>query len=370
MEAVPAGEFGTEAWDAFVGGADGAWFYHRHEWIEYQLARRRDLGGRSLAFAVLRDGRPVAAVPVGIEEDGRDGGSVRIGVEGEPCWSPAISTALTDGERDDVLRFVMDETDRLAAVHRAVSSRWRVSAIARGYEEYLPSFLAATTRSGYTDVSLCTRVVDLRGGEEAVRRGMSKGHRAAVTRARRQFTTEVESGSSPSFDAYVTLHRAIAGARARPVETYELMRQWLQEGRGALVVACEEGIPIGFVYLMIDGAASYYASTAVHDDHRGDPVGHLMLADAMAWLGRMGVVRFEVGLQQFPGVPFDRPDAKELGITRFKQGFGGRLLPWVVREKYYDPTAWRQVTEHRLDDLDDGWIGPSDVASTDASGPA
>ena len=52
-------------------------------------------------------------------------------------------------------------------------------------------------------------------------------------------------------------------------------------------------------------------------------------------MSERGFELYELGLQQFGELPYDAPSAKDLGLARFKRGFGGILRPLVTREKTF-----------------------------------
>jgi len=177
---------------------------------------------------------------------------------------------------------------------------------------------------------------------------VTKGHRSAISSIRRTVDVHVESTGSVSFPDYVALHRRLAGTSVRPPATYDMMQEWLATGHGALVVASSGTRRVGFAYLLLDGEGALYASAAVEPEFADRPVGHAVQDEAIGWLGRHGFTRYELGLQQFPGVPLDHPSTKELGIAKFKRGFGGRLAPLAVMEKYYDDRRWRELWSERM----------------------
>ena len=151
------------------------------------------------------------------------------------------------------------------------------------------------------------------------------------------------------FPAYRAMHALAAGRVTRPPGTFDLMEAWLATSAGALVRAVKDGTAVGFMYLILHGESAYYASAANHPDYGDDPVGHVLHAAAIDWLRDCGLRRYELGLQQFGPLPYNLPSGKDLGIARFKRGFGGQTVPLLVREKWYSPLAYQRTTAERTE---------------------
>jgi hypothetical protein len=346
VEVIDAGEIGDASWDELCTDAVGAWFWHTSRWRAYTVAYRPTLESQSLAFVVVDAGRPVALVPLMVEKLDGEGGQ-RFSFGGDACWSPVLVAGTEPSRARVALREALQHVDDLAADHDVDSVALRLSPLGNGFDDHLSEFLVATARAGYADVSLCSQVIDLDDRPEGLRVAMSKGHRADITRGRRTLETAVVTGADAAadFSAYRAMHALAAGRVTRPPATFDLMETWLATGGAALARATKDGEPVGFSYLLLHGAGAYYASAANHPDHGQDPIGHVLHAAAIGWLRERGIRRYEVGLQQFGPLPHDAPSAKDLGISRFKRGFGGRTVPLPVREKWYSADAYlRTVT--------------------------
>lgn len=335
MDFTPVDESLEAGWDDFCTEASGAWFWHKRAWRSYTLAYRPQAHSRSLAFAVRDGGRLVGAVPLMLEEHDD---SARFSFGGGPCWAPAVAPDLPPHRLERVLTGMFAHVDELAAAHGVSSATWRLTPLANGWTSYLPFFLAATTRAGYVDVSLTSSVVDVSRPFAEIRTQMSKGHRAALTSgARLGLSAVVHTGAdaAPAFDAYRRLHAKAAGRVTRPAETFEMMRDWLVAGDGALVQADLHGEAIGFAYLNLDGRRAYYTSGANDPEIGQLPIGQALQGAALEWLSSAGFQLYELGLQQFGELPYDSPSGKDLGISRFKRGFGGIIVPLATRAKTF-----------------------------------
>jgi hypothetical protein len=350
VDIVDAAELGDDHWDRLCEGATGGWFWHTSAWRDYTLAYRPALQSCSLAFAVVEAGQPLALVPLMVENS-PDQGARRFSFGGDACWSPAIVAGADTSRTEPALRSALDHVDSLAAEHGADSVTLRLSPVAVAWQDHMPLLMAATTRSGYADVSLASQVIDLGASAAALRSAMTKGHRADITRGRRLLDVTVSAGANAvaEFPAYQAMHARAAGRVTRPAATFQMMRSWLAGGTAVLLTARHGDAAVGFTYLILYGDGAYYASAANHPDHGAEPIGHVLHAGAIDWLRAQGARWYELGLQQFGALPHQVPSDKELGIARFKRGFGGRTVPLLTREKWYSAGAYRRAVESRMD---------------------
>jgi hypothetical protein len=328
-----------KAWDDFCATSPSAWFWHTTAWRDYTLAYRPQLASQSRAFFVVAGDEVVAAVPLMLEQDGT---IPELSFGGGDCWAPALAAELPSRRRLEALRRALTHADDVARAERAVRASFRWSPLVGGLEDFV-AFLAETTRSGYADASTTATVVDLSQPRDALLHRMTKGHRSDITRAARSMTVEVTDKASVTparFDEYRVLHEKAAGRVTRPARTFELMEEWISQGTGLLVTARKDGQPVSCAYLNLYRDGAYYSSAAT-DPLVLEPAGHLVQWSAMEWLQAHGFLRYELGRQQFGPLPHDVPSTKELNIARFKRGFGGTLVPVPVREKWFDPEAFR-----------------------------
>jgi len=331
-----AEDLGPGEWDDFVAQSGGGWFWHTSRWRDYTLAYRPDLASRSLAFALRDAGRMVAAVPLFLERS-QDGENAPVATGGgDPCWSPAIVSGLSDRARERVLVEALERAEDLVVGGGATSIEWRVSPLAASLGDYALAFTAVTIRLGYSDRSSCSRVIDLSAPITRLHTDMTKGHRADVKRGLSLMDIEVLDGNTMTaqdFAAYRTMHARAAGRVTRPTATFDLMQRWVHEGKAVLIGARSAGIDVGFAYILVDRGCAYYASAANSPDAGSLPIGHALQGRAIEYLKSIGCGLYELGQQHYEATVGRPPTAKEVAISRFKRGFGGVTLPIITRHR-------------------------------------
>jgi hypothetical protein len=326
-------------WDDFCRAEPGAWFWHTTDWTRFMLAAKPERGGRSLAFTVRDERGILAIVPLTLEGD-------RFTLGGGPCWAPVVRAGLDDATAAGVLRLVLEHVDRLAGECGVVRAAFQVSPLT------VTAFAPAALRSQYAEIGRTSQVLDLTPDLDTLRRGMSKGHRAAVKRGTAQFRCQALSGSDATpeaFEIFRELTDAAAGRPTRPPETYGRLAGWARRGDALLVLAHDRDACVGGSFLSVFGGRAYYSLAAMDRSLSRLPVGQAMQWAAIEWLKANGVSTYELGLQQFGPVPHEVPSDKELAISRFKRGFGGvqRLAP--AFEKWYSAEAFRTAAAARAD---------------------
>lgn len=338
-----------ERWDRFVTDSDDAWFWLRSDWLLYQRCCRPELASVNRSFLLEERGEALAAC--GLLEERGDAG-VELGAGGAAAPAPAFAAALAGRRRAEVAEAVFAEVDALAARAGAGRVRFRCSPLAPGFEARAASG-NPLLEHGFLDASLRTRLLDLEGDERSLFRGMRENHRRNVRRAERVLEIEVydrASIGSAVFDAYRALHARAAGRVTRPPETFERMHEWIRRGDALLIGARRDSGFVGFALVIVWKGAAYYASGANDPLLERLGIAHLLHWRAMLELRARGIARYELGWQQAPSL-HDLPSAKEMSISHFKAGFGGRTLPLFGGEKYYSAALFREVATRRVADF-------------------
>jgi GNAT superfamily N-acetyltransferase len=255
---------------------------------------------------------------------------------------------LAEARAAEVLRVALARVDELAAETGAVHASFALSPLVSAFEQAAQRFAAAATRAGFGDVGRTTQLLELAPGLDALRRGMSKGHRAAVTRGARELEVELVARDDPAaFELFATLHARAAGRVVRGPEVFRALAALAGAGHGLLALARRDGEAIGATFVNVFEAGAYYSMAAIDPERRREPIGHALQWAVVQWLSERGIERYELGLQQFGPLPHDVPSEKELAIARFKRGFGGVTRAFAVREKFYDAAVFARTARER-----------------------
>jgi len=189
-----------------------------------------------------------------------------------------------------------------------------------------------------------TSVLDLTQTEEALRRGLSAGHRGSINAAPRRGIVIARNPGTASAETFVALERATkarTGYAGRRPGYYRAILETLQPLHSASLYVAEAAGSVIAAAICFDFASTrYYAYAA------SDPVAGRKLGAAVPLVWRMILDARSEGRRVFDfwGVaPPGAPDHRWAGFTQFKRAFGGRLLE--------RPGAWEleiHALRHRL----------------------
>lgn len=346
MELIPLDSKLRQAWDEFCLKSPDAWFWHTADWLDYNLAYRPELEPRSFSFLCVDGSRVLAVAPLLVtshEQDGRRWSTFSLC--GNALPSPALDGALSSAERDDVLDFIFRGIDDAAEELGVAYARFRIEALRPAVlkPRYAPwNFLL---QYGFVDSSVNTQLIDLRLSRTELRDGLRRNHQRSIDAGRDLFRIKIHSGSdltNEKFDEYVRMHARAAGRVTRPRATFDLMRTWIQSGRGLVVEAvANDGKTAGFELYIMYKKAAYGLSACNEPEFKHLPIRHLIEWEAMSWMKKQGVEFYEIGPQLFGALPYDFPEKKNLDISRFKYGFGGATVPSFHAERFYCAEHWR-----------------------------
>lgn len=353
MELIPLDAEQRKPWDDFCRKSPDAWFWHTTEWLDYNLAYRPELKARSLSFLCREGGRLVALVPLLLTEHERDGRKWKaFTLSGNALPGPALAEGLSQTERDGILDALFAVVDDLAGELGVSYSRFRVDPLR-------PALLAPKyapynhlLRHDFVDCSVNTQLIDLRLSRNELRAGLRRNHLRSIDKARGLFQVRLHSGAgltNAKFDEYAAMHARAAGRVTRPRVTFDMMRDWIQDGRGLVAEAVDaSGRTAGFELYVVYKNASYGLSACNEPEYKHLPVRHLIEWEAMMWLRDQGVEFYEIGEQHFGTLPHDFPEKKNVDISHFKYGFGGATVPSFYGERFHSKAHWE--AERRLRD--------------------
>jgi FemAB family protein len=301
--------------------------------IDYMHAYLAGAAQWSLADASLvlaSDGRPCGLWPLTL------GGAAAatLTAQGEPIAPPLFAAGVSPRT---IKRLVGECLDWLARASRSLGQE---TLLCReppqpGFaDDGLSEFYQQAWRRGADLARLRHDMyVDLEPELDEIRAGWRKSYRPLVTSGQRLWAVHVMDAVDPNretWEAFVALHRKVAGRETRPIETWEHQRRMLTAGEALLVsLADAQGEMVGAGYFQITDREALYSVAAYDRSLFDKPLGHVVQARAIEEFKRRGLAWYKLGEMKFAGDP-DRPNDKELSISAFKQGFASRLFATPV----------------------------------------
>ncbi len=336
-------------WNRFCLESDQAWFLHTADWLEYSLNYRPELKTKNLSFFIYWKDKIMAIAPLALEtyQDGRK----EFSLGGGEILSPVLANELNSKQKEEFLEFIFKEIDRLAGQEKTARVRFRLPSLSSSFLKknfFLTNYLL---RFGYLDISLNTRIIDLRKTEAELWGGLRRNHRRNILKGE-EFKVRFYNSKNITrevFEAYKIMHQKAASRQTRPDKTFDLMYYWLEIDWAFLAVVEFQGKQIGFEYYSIYKNYALGFSAANDPDYEKDyPIRHLLEWEAIKWMKNQGILLYEIGLQWYGTLLYDFPDQKQLNISHFKKGFGGFVIPLMAGEKYYQKDYFLEIYQSRI----------------------
>lgn len=294
-------------WDAFVAGLDGASVFQSAGWAEH---RRRS--GWRIERWCLSEGGTRAALQLLLR---RLPGIVVAWAPGGPIFDP------TDADPSVIRGLLDDLLMRLERRHRAMYLRADVpappaSAVAGALARHL-------TRPAVRVNTGATVVQALSTDPQALLAAMSKHHRYEVRRGLSQGIEWRSGRGRNEVDALVSLHEEMT-RRKRIATAPQARRSAITSlcssfGEHALVlVGSSGGVPVTACFVLVFAGRAFFHSAATGS--RG-----LRCGASYAAVHMLGLLLAERGVRELDLGGLDARGPM-LGVARFKQGFGGRVV--------------------------------------------
>lgn len=349
-EIVPFAQIDRDEWDAFCRESDSAWYFHTAERIAYALDMAPEERRRSTnhSFA-LRDGSTfLAIVPLVAEIDAH--GHSQITYAGLNTPYPAFVNGITARVQKQLTRYIFQAVFALPHIRYV---NYFVTPLTEAVLQRdlcvnpLPAF-------GFHDTSLSTNILALAGKtEHELFSGFRKGTKSDIKTAERNGyrVTVVDAGGIDRevFARYRDIHFHAAGRQTRPDSTWEAMYQRIKSGRALLALCRNAQHSAAAVLVTTYKQKALYASAATRPEFGGERgIGHLLQWAIIRQLVRQGYTHYELGWNWSPNISQEVADAKMLGISRFKAGFGSRTYPLFRGERCFAEEYMRALVSERI----------------------
>jgi hypothetical protein len=348
IRALPLTSDLVEGWNRTAATSDDAWFWHTTGWLDFVQEVGRDRRPRNMSFVIAEGAEILAICPVTMEQVN---GHWHMTYLQEFIPFPAFQPGLVEARRTAAMACYVKTLASLAKEHDVAYVRIGTPALAPAQLRAQLPTVSPLLRFGYFEVPIATQVVDLTQSVAALRAGLRKGHRADITRASRLCTVRVWDHTNitvQKFREYQDLHAKAAGGMKRSQRSFDLMLGWIRERHAMLVEASYGERPTAFALILLFGAGAYYGSACKDPDHRDLPSSHLVQWHTILWLKERQFHHYDLGLQYFDAQWCHVPSSKDLSLSSFKRGFGGRTLRVPMAEFFYSTSLFEEQAGMRL----------------------
>ncbi len=290
-----------------------------------------------LSFILIQDKQPVALAFLPVED-----------VSGKRCISSRdgyIQAPLFINEK--IEKKVFNQIDILAKEHKIIKIKFFLDPLVMEYQNKFNLL----RKYHYLDITSSDCLLDLRLSKEDLWSHVRKGHKYDINRLLRNNEFEIikmdyENPDIDLHNLYVHLHHKCSGKITRSSQTFDLQFKMLKNDEASLFGVKYKGKPVSFSYFSHFKKGAIYASAVDNPDFTGFPIYHAILWSAILYYKERECEFFEFSEPCGYGVQFDSyPDEKQLNISHFKRGFGGKMVPIFKGIKYFDKELFEKDVE-------------------------
>ncbi|OGC22601.1 hypothetical protein A3J90_06980 [candidate division WOR-1 bacterium RIFOXYC2_FULL_37_10] len=358
MKIVPLTKDKYQDWNEFCLKSDDAWFWHTTDYLEFSIACHHENNVRSLSFMVYDDVGIMAICPLLLEEVNCNDHEINIfsnSIMGGYEVHPALKTDISDERKEKVRKLIFSFVDDFACKNNVKSAAFSFVPLANYPQSLKQLSFNYLMKYGYFNHSLNTQILDLTSSYETLNRDVRKGHKYDIKRGEKAYVVDIFDKNNITkdiFNFYRLLHHKASGRITRPLVTFDMMYKWILDGNGVLCGLKYNNIYIGFSLIITYKNAAYYGSASDDPDAKVDvPISHIIQWETVKWLKNNGFVCYEIGLQQYSSQLYDNPNQKDIDISLFKRGFGGKTITVHRGIKYYDKQFMHEKILSNLNSL-------------------
>ena len=287
--------------------------------IEYYRAYCSDSTFDDLSFIAEVDGQPTLAVIAALETF--DSGEKEISAFGCPVLCIENSTC-----RPELLqraaKIVKRQIEKLIELH-PTSPLTYCDFLTGGRLSPLGLFLLD---SGAVAAPYFTQVIDLSQSEVLLKEQTRKSYKSLINWGTRNLQTvivDAQSITDSHIEDFRRLHIDAAGRETRPLRTWQIQHEQVSANEAFLVLGYMDDRLVTATLFQYNQRCCLYGVSASNRDMFDKPMSHSILWTSILHAKRLGCRYIEMGEQLYPSQNESAPTAKELGISKFKRGFGG-----------------------------------------------
>jgi len=290
-----------------------------------------------LSFILMQDKQPVAIAFLPVEViDKKNYISSREGY---------IQAPLSINEK--IEREVFQQIDILAREYKISKIKFFLDPLVIEYQNKFNML----RKYHYFDTTSSDCILDLRLSKEELWHSIRKNHKRNINRILKNSEFEIIKidYKNPDYslhELYRELHHKCSGRVTRSKITFDLQFEMLKNDEASLFGLKYKNKPVGFSYFSHFRGGVIYASGADDPDFTDFPIYHTILWSAIVYYKERGFEFLEFSEPCGYGVQFDSyPDEKQLNISHFKRGFGGKMVPLFEGIKYFDKDLFEKDLE-------------------------
>lgn len=333
-------------WDKFAKDNNNVSWRYLSKSREYQRIYCGSVLLKDLSFIILNDNMPISICPLFLEQYNEN---KQFSYASGYQTAPLIKNDLHAKHRKKIERKCFEKIDELSCEYNVSKVMLMLDPLAEKYDYNI------LTEYGYLDSSISTAIVDLSLDKKDLWSNLRRRYKSQINNGKDKFNIHIIDYQNPDFETheiYRKLHHKTAGRITRPIKTFDLQFDMLKEDNAVLIGLQDRDKFVAFSYFIHHNKCAYYGSASDDPDYISDtPLEHYIIWTAIGYYKKRNFNFLELGWQQFGPQVFDHPNQKDINISFFKRGFGGKILVLYRGLKYYDKEYMKKDLEDNIQKL-------------------
>lgn len=317
-------------WSKFVKENSNATWAYLPKRLEFYYHYSKKYRIKDLSFIIIQDNQPLCICPLFLERQGKN---KYFSYAGGYLRTPLFKESLHEKYREKVQKKCFKKIDEIAIENKVDKAMFMMDVLS---ERYRYNFLM---KYGYLDSSNNTSILELNKSKEKIWANLRNSYKSLINNGKDKFQVVIIDNKDPDkkiFDTHKQLHFKSAGKITRPDETWELQYEMLKDDNAVLIGLKDNGKFVAFSYFVHHNNKAYYGNASDDPDYKTDiHLEHTIIWSAIEYYKNRNFTTFEIGQQHFGNQIFDHPSKKDLDISFFKRGFGGKIITLYRGIKYY-----------------------------------
>jgi hypothetical protein len=271
---------------------------------------------------------------------------------GFPSLYPVFLEALSKNNKDKIEKLIFQEVFKIAVDENISYMNFYVSPLSDAILNKnitvnpLPKF-------GLHDTTISTNILKLDNDESILFGNFSQNVRRNIKiAAKNGYKVKIfdkKNITKDIFNIYKDLHFQASERKTRPDRTWDIMFEWILNDMSMLsLTMIDDGFISAQLINTYDKKAYYQSGATKPGFERKKGIGHLAQWEIIKYLKLNDFKFYELGVNWHPNISQEVADAKMLGISRFKAGFGADVYPFFRGEWFRDKDFMHQVYSDRF----------------------
>jgi FemAB family protein len=175
-----------------------------------------------------------------------------------------------------------------------------------------------------------SQVIDLSLNENSLHQMVRKSYQSLINWGLNNLKIEVFDYSNYKSDliySFKNLHFSVSGKKTRNDKTWEIQGEMVKSREAFIITGFYNDKLLTAALFICSDNYCYYGVSASNREHFDKPLSHSIIWKAILHAKALGLHFFELGEQIFQNenIALTKNSKKELGISKFKRGFGGHI---------------------------------------------